>query len=333
MIHFLSPGAGGVRTGGYLYNARLIEGLHKLGRGVSTCALQGGWPIPEPVDRRRCAEQIAALPPGPIVADGLLWTGVAQSLGPSVARRCLVLVHSPLWREEGDALRAPEEAALAAAARVVCTSARTASDLAIAAPCAVIEPGTDRAPPAAAVGGARLLCVATVTPRKAHDVLVDALARLSVPWRLRCAGSLDRDVAWADEVVAQARRLGVADRIDWLGELAEAELAAEYASASILVHPARYEGWGMALAEALARGLPVVSTPAGIFEARSEARGSAWIEVAAADPGALASALGQVLSDPRRAASLHRHALALALPDWPRQVARFVEQIDAMEVS
>lgn len=329
MIHFLSPGTGEARTGGYLYNARLIEGLRARGLAIARCDLLGDWPLPSAGDQQRCAEQIAALPPGPIVADGLLWTGVAHR----VARPSLVLVHSPLWREGGEALRAPEEAALARARAVVCTSARTASDLTIAVPCTVIEPGTDPAPPSTGLGGTRLLCVATVTPRKAHDVLLDALARVPGPWRLRCAGALDRDSAWAASVRERADVLGLSERIDWLGELSEAELAAEYAAASVLVHPARYEGWGMALAEGLARGLAVISTPAGLFDARAAQRGRAWLEVPPADPGALAGALARVLASPALATQLHTAALALALPDWPQQVARFADQIDAMEVS
>ena len=292
-VHLLSPGHPDQRTGGYLFNARLVRGMRALGHSV--------WVHADP-DR---------LGEGLVLADGLMWTHLGQRGARLAAERPVaVLLHSPLWREAGLALREPEEQALRRAALVIATSHRTASDLDVHA--IVVEPGTDAAPPARGSGVGRLLCVATITPRKGHDVLLRALRGVPGPWELRCAGSVDRDPAWVAS-------LGEVSGVSFLGELDDAALAAEYAAADVLVHPARYEGWGMALAEALVRGLPVVTTPAGIFDGRDPA---CRVEVPAGDPDALARALAAVLTDPGRRAELRHAALRVGLPGWPEQVAR-----------
>ena len=113
-------------------------------------------------------------------------------------------------------------------------------------------------------GPMRLLCVATLTPRKGHLVLVEALAALKGrDWRLTCLGSLTRD----PETVAAVRRAvaahGLEDRITLAGEWPPERVGAAYAEADAFVLPSYHEGYGMAFAEALAWGLPVVATEAG----------------------------------------------------------------------
>src|SRR6185503_11127611 len=133
------------------------------------------------------------------------------------------------------------------------------------------RPGTDPAPvargsPHASDEDAELtmLCVATLTPRKGHDILFRALAALPHRhWRLRCAGSLDRDPALVRQLIARLRHEGLEDRVDLLGDLDAERLGVEYDRSDLFVLSTRYEGFGMAVAEALARGLPVVSTATG----------------------------------------------------------------------
>ncbi|MCA9493728.1 MAG: glycosyltransferase family 4 protein [Myxococcales bacterium] len=292
-VHLLCPGDPTQRTGGYLYDARLVQGLRDRGHEVLVHP-----DLPE------------ALPDGVVLADGLLWTALGERGARLAAERPVaVLLHSPLWREAGPHARIPEEQALRRAALVIATSARTAADLDVAS--VIVEPGTDPAPPARGSGTGRLLCVATVTPRKGHDVLLEAVRRLRVPHELRCAGSLERDTGWV-------AGLPEVPGVRWLGELDGPALARELDAADVVVHAARYEGWGMALAEALVRGLPVVSTPAGLFDGRDP---GCRLEVPPDDPGALASALERVLGSPELRATLRERALGVPLPTWPEQVA------------
>ncbi|MEM6930720.1 MAG: glycosyltransferase family 4 protein [Myxococcota bacterium] len=311
MIHVLSPGSPDQRTGGYRYNARVVDALRGRGHTVRVHALAGSWPFPDADairDGLACIRELE----GTVVADGLLWT----SLAAGVERPVVALVHSPLWREHGSDARRPEEAALARAARIVCTSRRIASDLDITPPVTVIEPGTDPAPAADRPGTGALLCVANVVPRKGHDVLIEAIRRVRVPVTLRCAGA-PLDPAFAARVRAASRDLPVT----WLGSLPPDALAEELSRTDLLVQAARYEGFGMAIAEALVRGVPVVSPPAGVLDHR---RGGHRV-VPADEPSTLALAIEELVEDRSRAQRMSREARSLPLPTWEHQGARWAK--------
>src|SRR5262249_45471467 len=130
----------------------------------------------------------------------------------------------------------------------------------------VVEPGTDAAPLARGSHSTevQLLCVAAVIPRKGHEVLFEALCTIrDLRWRLTCVGSLDRDPATTERLRRFMAREGPADRVTLVGELKDARLTEHSAAADLFVLPTLHEGYGMAVAEALARGLPVVSTRTG----------------------------------------------------------------------
>jgi glycosyltransferase involved in cell wall biosynthesis len=196
-----------------------------------------------------------------------------------------------------------------------------------------IEPGTDRAPAARGRGGS-LLSVGTLTPRKGHLTLVRALARLKhVEWRLTCVGSLTRDPETVRRVRAEIRKAGLEKRIALAGETSShSRLRQHYARAGVFVLPTEYEGYGMAVAEAIASGLPVVSTPTGAI--RELVGKDAGILVPPGNVGALAAALERILTDERalrqfRAGALRRRR---ALQTWPRavrQMAAVVRRVAA----
>jgi glycosyltransferase involved in cell wall biosynthesis len=221
-------------------------------------------------------------------------------------------------------------AALAAAAAVITTSAWTRRRLGelYALPgdrVHVAEPGVDAAglAPGTAAGDA-LLCVAAVTPDKGHDVLLDALATATdLSWRCACVGSLDRDPAFAGGVRRATRKKGLDDRVRFPGPRTGPELDRAYADADVLVLASRAETYGMVVAEALARGLPVITCDVGgVTEALGHgANGTRpGLLVPPGDPAALGAALRAWLGDAelrgrlRRAARERRASLA----GWPR---------------
>lgn len=335
---FLLPGDWRTPTGGFRYDRRIAEGLEASGWQVEPVVLDGAWPRPDDRARAQAASRVAALPDGALVVADSLAFGVLPELAEREARRLrwVALVHHPLALETGlDAetaarLAAAEGRALAASRGVVVTSAATARDLAgygvDAARLRVVEPGTDPAPPARGSGGpgVALLCVATLTPRKDHALLLDALAGLrDRDWTLACAGSAVRDPACAAALWARAEALGLGRRVVWLGEVDEARLAALYQQADAFVLASRHEGYGMVLAEALARGLPVVACAGGAVAQTVPAQ--AGLLVPPGDAAALHAALARLFDDAALRATLaagSRHA-GMRLPDWPAQAARF----------
>jgi glycosyltransferase involved in cell wall biosynthesis len=166
----------------------------------------------------------------------------------------------------------------------------------------VSEPGVDRAGLArGTAAGGSLLCVATLTPGKGHDVLIDALAMAAdLSWRCICVGSLDRDPAFAGEVRRRARDRGLDDRVRFPGPCTGEELDRAYAGADLLVLASHAETYGMVVTEALARGVPVIATAVGgVGEALGHGANGArpGLLVPPGDPAALGAALRAWLED------------------------------------
>jgi glycosyltransferase involved in cell wall biosynthesis len=173
--------------------------------------------------------------------------------------------------------------------------------------------------------------VGSVIPRKGQDTLVRALERIrAMPWSCVCAGGLDRAPEFARAVLERVKRAGLDDRIEFPGECGEVVLDDLYHGASLFVLPSHYEGYGMAFAEALVRGLPVVGTTGGAVPYTVPS--SASILVPPGDEAALGDALGHLLAGSagagrraKLASAARQHALKL--PGWARAVGLFARAI------
>lgn len=109
--------------------------------------------------------------------------------------------------------------------------------------------------------GGYSLCVSTIEPRKRIDSLLAAYARLPAQLRATCPLVLVGGVGWRSEHLHQAIAAG--QKAGWLhypGFVAEADLPALYAGARLFVYPSSYEGFGLPVAEAMASGVPVVTS-------------------------------------------------------------------------
>jgi glycosyltransferase involved in cell wall biosynthesis len=272
-------------SGGNTYDRRVAQELAAL-----------GWTVHE-----HDVSALARIPDGAVVLlDGLIASPAPDLLVPHARRlRQVILMHMPL----GDAR---ERAVLEAATAVITTSDWTRRRLGelhgLTDRVHVAEPGVDAATlaPGTATGEA-LLCVAAVTPKKGHDVLLDALATVTdLSWRCTCVGSLVRDPEWAASVLCRA-----GDRVRFPGPRTGAELDHAYAAADLLVLPSHAETYGMVVTEALARGVPVLATDVGGV---TEALGHAGLLVPAGDPAALGAALRAWLTDAELRTRLRRAA-------------------------
>jgi glycosyltransferase involved in cell wall biosynthesis len=345
-VVFAIPGELATPTGGYAYDRRIIAELPGQGWRPAVLGLGQGFPHPVEQVRTAAAVLLAAQDPAhPLVIDGLA-LGVLPEVARALSRshRLVALVHHPLALETGlcpserDALRASEREALAGARRVVAVSNATArllcADYAVAPDrIRVVSPGTDRVTlrsPRPLEGPVRLLAVGSVVPRKGYDVLVAALGRIGdLPWRLVIAGDNRRHPAAAARLDEDIAALGLADRIELRGALPADALGALYAASDLFVLPSRHEGYGMAYAEAIAHGLPVIGTTAGAIPETVPRQ--AGVLVPPDDVAALAATLRQLIESAPERERLAAGARAACFPTWPEQARRFARALDDLE--
>jgi glycosyltransferase involved in cell wall biosynthesis len=265
-----------------------------------------------------------------VMVDGLAYGAMPTEVIVRVRAPIIALVHHPLCLEAGlskarqDALHVLEKAALALARRTIVTSRVTARTLVadFGVPedkILVAEPGTDPAPRAngSAGGPLQLLSVGAIVPRKAYDILVRALAPLADrDWRLIIAGPTDRSPEALAAVRAAIDETGLAERITLAGPVNQERLANLYSSADAFLLASLYEGYGMVLAEAMSRGLPIVCTTGGA--AAETVADDAAIKVPPGDEHALSLAIQRILHDTglRRRMADASWAAGQKLPRW-----------------
>ncbi|MEY9951805.1 glycosyltransferase family 4 protein [Leifsonia sp. EB34] len=302
-------------SGGNRYDQRVRDGLRAEGWAVHMMLVTGrgtGW----------TARALAALPEGALaLVDGLLVSREPQALVAHRSRlRIVVLAHmvaAPADGMVGDgALGDRVLAALRSARRIVATSAWTRSqlleqDAADPHRIVVAHPGVDPAPATvASSGGGRLLCVAAIAPHKGQDLLLRALAGLADRdgWTCTLVGSLEVDPDFVAALTAVIDAAGLAGRIRFAGVLEPHALSKAYAQADLVVLPSRSESYGMALAEALAHGVPVLATGVGGIP-EAIARADAAMIVPPDDAWALRVVLQQWWANPARRDALKAAAL------------------------
>jgi glycosyltransferase involved in cell wall biosynthesis len=327
---FAIPGDIALATGGYAYDRHVLALLPAHGVEARHLQLPGSFPSPTAADLAETTRAlVAAAPATPVMIDGLAYGALPAANIAPITSPIIALVHHPLCLEAGlpesrqRELRALETAALARAKRVVVTSSITGHTLAkdFGVPpdrITVAEPGTDPAARATGTGEPlQLLAIGSIVPRKAYDILVRALATTAdKPWRLTIAGPSDRNPDALAALHAAIRETGLGDRIALIGAVSTAELDKLYATADIFLMPSLYEGYGMVLAEAMARGLPIVCTTGGA--AAETVPADASLKVLPGNEKALSDAILRVLNDAalRRRMGEASWAAGQKLPRW-----------------
>lgn len=345
-VAFAIPGDLETHTGGYAYDRRVLQMLPSYGINATLVTLPGSFPLPSKSDLDETARRIAAAPPqAKLLIDGLAYGAMPAELIERIGRRIIALVHHPLALETGldDAARRAlvdsERAALARARHVIVTSRSTADSLVAdyrvpQARITVAEPGTDPALRSTGTGTPmQMFAVGAVSERKGYNLLVAALEPLaSLDWRLTIAGALDRNVQAVTALRERIAASSIGERITLAGAVVPATLERFYASADLFVSPSHYEGYGMVLAEAMARGLPIVCTTGGA--AAQTVPDAAAIKVPPGDVAALTAALRQALTQrkQRRAMADAAWEAGRQLPTWEetaRRIAAAILEIEA----
>jgi glycosyltransferase involved in cell wall biosynthesis len=319
-------------SGGNVVDRQVRDGLSRLGWSVRMHEID--------VD---AAARVGPVFTGPaedavLLIDGLVATRWPEALEAAAdGRAVVVLAHmvSAAFADADQAVVDAECRALRSADRAIVVSRWTGDELVrreVLPPerVVVVTPGTDDA--AAGPGspsGCALLCVGVIAPHKGQDTLIDALAALGADTRWSCtiAGSLTAFPDFADRLSRRAEEAGIGDRVTLTGVLDEQELEKAYQRADLLVAPSRTESYGLAIADALRRGIPVIASRVGGIPGTVADR--AAILVPPDDSRAWSESLGRWMADPDLRARMKRDALngRDTMPRWSDAVARVAETL------
>ena len=328
---FAIPGDVMTLTGGYGYARSVLSLLPMFGIDVRHMPLPDGFPTPSDQQMSEALAQLRRVPADYVLlVDGLALGAMPPDDVAMLKAPLVALVHHPLGFESGiDAdlarkLLANESSVLQHARHVLASSPTTRAVLhdELKVPIdkiTVAEPGTDPAERAKGSGrdDVELLSVGSITPRKGHAVLVEALSGLRhLNWHLTIVGSEARDPDCASALQQLISTHALQDRVTLTGECEAEALDHIYAGSDLFVLPSLYEGYGMVLAEAMARGLPIVTTTGGA--AAATVPDSAALKVPAGEALPLREALQNAIGDQALRARLAEASWTAgqALPRW-----------------
>lgn len=350
-VVFVLPGAADDAEPGDsgAYDRRMCQNLPLAGLPVLELPLAGTWPEPGPLPRARLARSLSALPDDTVVLlDGQVACGVPEIVVPHTRRlRLAVLMHQSLADDPAlDPARAAELDAceretLRMAGMVVATGpwlARLLIDRHDLDPSRVYvaRPGADAAPLAAGADGvSRLLCLAPMTARHGQDLLLQALATVDdLALSCRFVGSMRTDQSYVEEMRWSAECLGLGRRVS-LNE-PWTDLTTICDTADLVVLPDRLGASGSVIAEALARGIPVLATDTtATRDALGEGPDGAvpGLLVPPNNPVALAGALRRWATDAELRRILRTAALARssALEEWDVAARRLTDVLSRLQ--
>lgn len=349
------PGDIQTLTGGYIYDRHLIEDLPVLfGWQVTGMRLDERFPWIDQTTAESEARRLSEVAVEDIlVIDGLALGALGDHARLIAKKRPFIaLVHHPLALESGltpeqsDAFRISEQLALSQASAIVVTSPATKQTLledygVSDKPIAVAEPGINQAIsqlPAARVNKApdaavQILSVGSIVPRKGFDILVQSLQSLKdLNWHLSIVGDKERSAPTTTALQEQIKAAGLSSRIELLGSLPGQALDLLYDSSDMFVLASRFEGYGMAYAEALSWGLPIIGTKAGAVTDTLSATGACLIEPE--NPLALSHALRELITQPAVRHRMAKEAMLFAknLGSWDTTARLFSQAITEMSI-
>ena len=343
------------RTGGTIYDAKVVDGLRAAGDDVRVVSLEQDVPPELPRGFRLTLPRIAPLTPivqralalarevrafdaDVVVGDELCFRELAvafRKLRGGRPARVLLVHHLTAWETERGVLprqaaRLVERLALSASDRIVATSSTTRDRLVaekVKAPVDVVLPGADRLSlerKHTRAVGVRFVSVGTVVARKRVVELVRAFAKgASTHARLAIVGSTTRDAGYVREVRRAIAQHHLVEHVTMLGELGEEGVAQALAEADALVMPSSLEGYGIAATEAIRAGIPVIAARAqGLEEALAPCPAA---RLFADDEAALAAALARFATDASLRATMTTAAGAAAsrMPTWAACIEGF----------
>lgn len=329
-------------TGGWVYNSRLAAELAKQVSGFSELSVPIAFPRIEDGARAKLARAFADFPDDAVLLSDHLHIA---DLEPLLRERRFGVVsifhHSQAIEDEANGVsidRGPEWRGLVVCDAVIVTSEATKGYLMrhySMAPERVLVaiPGNDPVFRSAADSIAisrTILSVGAVIPRKRYDYLIEVAQQLRArDWQWLMVGDLARHPDYFEALRNQIGDAGLGQVIRLTGAVPDADLARIWSTASLFVAASQYEGYGMAVADSLRHGVPVVTTSSGAVVTWAH---EGVVFAPSEDASGFAAVIDALLAEPDQLAELADAAWTFgsALPDWQqafRYMAARMEQV------
>lgn len=337
-VTWMIPGNYPPTAGAIVYDSRLADALRGLGQTVTFVPIGGMHPLPDSEARESALRQLEEAPPGDmLVIDGFCLYAFAEAAEALHALSAIAMFHHPMSAEPNlpAALRAQYAALeqdLLPRMRHIAVPSTAVRDQLAALPgiaegaISVMTPGLPVLPRSRGSQGAgcRLLAIGSLIPRKGYGTILAALKPLSdLDWHLTICGDDHFDPDHAARLREDARELGPG-RVTFSGPQSAAQLELLWSETDIFVAASQYEGYGMAVAEAVRRGLPLAVTRGAATSEVIPPDGSILVE--AGDAVQLSKGLRRVIFDTALRKSLAEAAwqAGRAFPTWEAQASRFM---------
>lgn len=339
-VTFFVPGCFPPTTGAIVFDTKLTAELRVLGHEGTIVPVAGQHPWPDAAARASAAalwQEHRRRPSDIAVIDGFClyaFADIAESLQDAQAT---VMLHHAMSLEpqlseaERAAFGALEQRILPRVGRIVVPSeaGRAQLQAALALPPAAISVVTPGIPdPGRSTGsGGRscdLLAVGSLISRKGHDTVLRALAGLpDLDWTLTICGDDTIEPDHAASLRALAESPGLAGRVTFAGACSAERMETLWRTADLFVSGSRFEGYGMAVAEAVRRGIPLAVTKGAAAAEVIPLEGSVIVEPG--DHVQLSKALRRLIFSAalRRELADATWQAGRALPSWADQGRRF----------
>lgn len=253
------------QSGGYLYDAKIVEHLKNSGNEV--------FVYTHPFDAVEVIkDNVEALIEDELCHENLVGFNLHLKKISSIPR--IALVHhlkylEPVFQREKE--REREREFLRTCDAVIANSNDTSEkvgELGVELPTVVAYPGCDLIAPGSDFRREspdtllNLLFVGVLIPRKGVHILLDALRDLRhYPWKLRIVGDETLDARYVELLREKSLKLG--NRVQFLGRVSSQQLSQIYVDSDLFILPSYFEGYGIVVAEAVFYLLPVIASRVG----------------------------------------------------------------------
>lgn len=332
-IVLITPPPSGRTAVAAAYEHQLVTALRRQGHMAEVHALSGPDAAEALLSRLHGARPIVDGLALPFLAAHQEWLRANRAVG-------LIRHPSPLSpdipAEERILLRRQEQALLPLLDHVIVTSdavtERLQNEFGVSrARISVVVAGVPDAPRASGSGGpgCSVLSVGALVPRKGHDILIRALARLvDLEWTLHIAGTPDRHPAHAAALRDLVKDLRVGSQVSFVDTNTN-DIEALWRQADLFALATHWEGYPEAVAEALRRGLPVAVAAGGATDQLVPQ--DAGVVCAPGDANGLSTAMRRLIFDQPLRTDMAEAAwqFGRTLPNWATQARRFIDAIGA----